>query len=63
MPYIKIVTVSSDVAELVNQNGGYCLCAKERDDDSRCICKEFLEQKESGLCHCGRYEKVVCEDG
>ena len=62
MTYIKIITVSHDVAELVKQNGGYCPCAIVKDEDTKCICKEFREQKE-GLCHCGRYEKVVCEDG
>ena len=62
MSYTKIITVSHDVAELVKQNGGYCPCATVKDEDTKCICKEFREQKE-GLCHCGRYEKVVCEDG
>ena len=61
MTYTKIITVNPDVAELVNQNGGYCPCATVKDEDTKCICKDFREQKE-GLCHCGRDKKVVCED-
>ena len=56
----KIITVDSTVAVWVAQNDGYCPCAIQKTPDTKCICKEFMEQ-ESGLCHCGRYEKVVEE--
>jgi hypothetical protein len=23
------------------------------------MCKEFREQKEPGLCHCGLYQKII----
>lgn len=55
----KIVEVDPSVAKLVAQNGGYCPCAVFKNDDTRCICKEFREQKTPGLCHCGRFEKVA----
>jgi hypothetical protein len=41
----------------VRLNDGYCPCAVFKTPDTKCICKEFREQ-ESGVCHCGRYEKV-----
>lgn len=55
---MKIITVNHDVAALVQQNEGYCPCSVFKNPDTKCICKEFREQKEPGLCHCGRYEKV-----
>ena len=62
MKYIRIITVEPSVADLVASNGGYCPCSTVKDEDTLCMCKEFREQEE-GLCHCGRYEKVVCDDG
>ena len=56
---MKIITADPSVAALVKANDGYCPCAIERTPDTRCICKAFVEQKEPGLCHCGRYRKVV----
>lgn len=53
-----IITVDASVADLVKANDGYCPCAIPKTPDTKCICKEFREQ-ESGLCHCGRYKKVV----
>ena len=54
----------SDDKELVNmirqqlkENGGYCPCRVIKNEDTRCMCKEFREQK-SGECHCGLYVKV-----
>ena len=29
-----------------------------RTEDTKCICREFIEQPDLGPCHCGRYEKV-----
>jgi hypothetical protein len=26
------------------------------------MCKEFREQQETGVCHCGLYKKIVTED-
>lgn len=63
-PYIplqaaKIKEVDPSVGELVRQNGGYCPCLIDRNQDTRCPCKDFREQTEPGPCHCGRYEKVI----
>lgn len=56
---MRIITVDPSVAELVKQNDGYCPCAVFHTPDTKCICKEFREQEEPGLCHCGRYAKVL----
>ena len=60
---MKIV-VSKD-AELVKSireglqaNDGYCPCAITKTPETKCICKDFIENVESGPCHCGLYEKV-----
>lgn len=57
------ITVNNDV-ELVNtirkalkDNEGYCPCRREKNEDTKCICKDFREQEE-GMCHCGLYVKV-----
>lgn len=50
-------------AELVNEirrklkeNDGYCPCRLQHTPETKCMCKEFLEQQE-GECHCGLYIK------
>ena len=57
-PMLKIITVEASVGDLVKANNGYCPCAVIKNEDTKCICKEFREQTEPGLCNCGRYEKV-----
>ena len=58
---MKIITINHDIAMLVAANDGYCPCAIERNEDTKCMCKEFREQESEGLCRCGRYMKVVDE--
>jgi hypothetical protein len=36
-----------------------CVVPYERTEDTKCICKEFREQKVEGHCHCRRYKKVI----
>ena len=38
-------------------NDNYCPCRIEKTPDTKCMCKEFREQK-SGVCHCGLFVKV-----
>lgn len=54
---MTIRQIRPEVAELVAQNGGYCPCAMVKIPETRCICKEFIEQEGPGECHCGRYIK------
>ena len=53
---------SEEIAAAIKDNGGYCVCAAEKTTDTKCMCKEFREQEESGLCHCGLYKKTVTKD-
>lgn len=41
----------------IRDNDGYCPCQATRNEDTKCICKEFVQQKE-GMCHCGLYIKT-----
>lgn len=45
------------VRKALRENNGYCPCSLVKDEDHKCMCKEFIEQK-SGFCHCGLYEKL-----
>ena len=42
----------------LKENSNYCLCKTEKTKDTKCICKEFREQKD-GWCHCGLYYKDI----
>ena len=47
-----------EIRRKLKDNGGYCPCKLIKNDDTKCMCKEFLEQKELGECHCGLYVRV-----
>ena len=47
---------ADEVREALKKNGGYCPCRIEKTPDTKCMCKEFLEQ-DSGECLCGIYVK------
>lgn len=47
----------SEIRQKLKENSGYCPCTIVKNDDTKCMCKEFREQKESGYCHCGLYYK------
>ena len=47
-----------EVRRKIKENDGYCPCKLEKNDDTRCICKEFVEQEELGACGCGLYIKL-----
>ena len=40
----------------LKKNSNYCPCKIEKTKDTKCMCKEFREQKD-GWCHCGLYYK------
>lgn len=46
-----------EMRKALKNNNGYCPCRKEKTEDTKCMCKEFLEQG-LGFCHCGLYEKT-----
>ena len=41
----------------VKENDGYCPCRPIHTPETKCMCKDFLEQ-EDGVCHCGLYVKI-----
>lgn len=48
-------------AEKLKNNDGYCLCALVKDEDTKCMCKDFRNQIKEGTigkCHCGYFEIV-----
>jgi hypothetical protein len=47
-----------EITEAVTINDNYCPCLSYKNEDTKCMCKAFREQEESGFCHCGRYYKV-----
>jgi hypothetical protein len=56
---VKIIERDPSFKKLVEENDGYCPCLVLRNEDTKCMCKDFREQKHPGVCHCGRFEKVA----
>ena len=50
--------IFNEVSKKVKENNGYCPCRIVKNEDTKCICKEFREQQVEGECHCGMYVKV-----
>lgn len=47
----------AEIRQRIKDNNGYCPCRLLKNEDTKCICKEFREQEE-GECHCGLYVKI-----
>jgi hypothetical protein len=48
----------ADIIMAVEANEGYCPCALEKNEDTKCMCKVFRDSKNTDFCHCGRFYKV-----
>lgn len=48
----------AEISNAVEANEGYCPCMLVKDDDTKCMCKDFRESAETDFCHCGRFYKV-----
>lgn len=48
----------TEMTQAVKDNDGYCPCLLEKNEDTKCMCKEFREQNSEGLCHCQRFSKT-----
>ena len=48
--------LTNEVRKQLTENDGYCPCKLEKTQDTKCMCKEFVDA-ESGMCHCGLYIK------
>lgn len=49
------------IKEGLKKTGGYCPCRFQKNEDTKCMCKEFREQIKDpdfeGYCHCLLYYK------
>ena len=49
------------IKEGLKKTGGYCPCRFEKNEDTKCMCKEFKDQIKDpnfeGYCHCMLYYK------
>lgn len=50
---------SETIEKAVKENEGYCPCRISKTPETKCMCKEFRELAESGICHCGLYRKTI----
>ena len=48
----------NDMRKALKDNNGFCPCSLEKNEDTKCMCKEFREMA-SGTCHCGLYTKTA----
>lgn len=47
------------ILQKVIENDGYCPCRIDKNEDTKCMCKEFriqIDAKVAGTCHCGLYK-------
>lgn len=51
------VKLQKIILDKLKENNGYCPCRIEQTPDTKCMCKEFREQTNTGTCHCGLYIK------
>lgn len=45
------------VRKQLRENDNYCPCKYIKNEDTKCMCKEFIEGG-LGECHCGLYVKT-----
>ena len=48
----------NEITEAVKLNDNYCPCLSYKNEDTKCMCKEFRDSKDTDFCHCGRFYKV-----
>lgn len=48
---------ANEVKRKLKANSGYCPCALIKNQDTKCMCKEFRDMDE-GMCGCGLYIKT-----
>lgn len=60
---VKIEKIGNkDLEAAIEENDRYCICTVEKNEDTKCMCKEFREMNENGICHCGLYKKTVTQN-
>ncbi|MGN0668639.1 MAG: ferredoxin-thioredoxin reductase catalytic domain-containing protein [Angelakisella sp.] len=58
MEYNTDLELVESIKKQLSENGGYCPCAIEKTEETKCMCKNFREMAE-GICHCGLYIKTL----
>ncbi|MDP4132577.1 MAG: ferredoxin-thioredoxin reductase catalytic domain-containing protein [Bacillota bacterium] len=57
--------IVATVKEGLKRTGGFCPCRIEKNEDTKCMCKEFRDQVNDpnfeGYCHCLLYYKSKLE--
>ena len=48
----------TEISEAVQLNDNYCPCLSYKNEDTKCMCKDFRNSPETDFCHCGRFYKV-----
>ena len=54
-----------EVNRQLQETRGYCPCALEWNDNTKCICstfKEYLAKGEEVECNCGKYKIIKIDD-
>ena len=46
----------NDLLKFISSHNGYCPCTVGKDEDSKCMCKEFRDMAD-GICRCGLFIK------
>lgn len=47
---------AEQIRKALRENNGFCPCSLVKNEDTKCMCKEFrqqIERNEPGYCHCG----------
>lgn len=55
----------AEVNRQLQETRGYCPCALEWTEDTKCVCKTFKESLTNGEeteCNCGKYRIIKVED-
>ena len=52
---------TEELLTAIEANEGYCPCKLNKTQENKCMCKEFIEQKTTGDCHCGLFSKVEAQ--
>lgn len=46
-----------EIRESIAKNDGYCTCQINKNEDTKCVCRNFLNEPKIGWCFCGLYYK------
>ena len=49
----------NEIRTKLKENDNYCPCRIDKTPETKCMCKEFLDDTYLGECHCGLYIKEV----